>query len=149
MIQITDIVIVFLISSKFFQYCHRIVELEGDEGGFALSPQAQTVVPVCVQSCRHAVRTEMVKGKLYGAFQMLVDSSFIFIGKWDDLVKECGISGFGDVFIDRREQPECIVRAVCRVSGLLYIGCIVRGILMSGIMGELHERKSASVVHLC
>ena len=35
------------------------------------------------------------------------------------------------------------------MSGLSYIGLIIRCILMSRIVCELNQRKSAAVVHLC
>ena len=64
---------------------------------------------------------EVVKGELDGTFQVLIDGSFILVGKWDDLVQESGISGFGNVFIHCGEEPERIVRTVCGMAGFLHV----------------------------
>src|SRR5699024_1567107 len=91
----------------------------------------------------------MVKGKLYGTFQMLINASLTFIGKWNDFIKKCCIPGFRNVFVNCGEQPEGIIRTVGGMTCFLYIGGIIRCILMPGVMGKFYKRKTTAVVYLC
>ena len=52
-------------------------------------------------------------------------------------------------FVYCREQPECIICPVSRMSCFLYIRSIVRCIFMSRIVCKFNQRKSSSVIHLC
>ena len=53
---------------KFLQNSERIVVLERDERGFPVGTKAQAVIPVRVESCGHAVRSEMMQGEVQRAF---------------------------------------------------------------------------------
>lgn len=95
------------------------------------------------------MRTEVVEGKLHGAFQMLINSPCTFVGKRNDFIEECCVSGLRDVFVNGREQPEGVVCAIGWMPGLLYIGGVVRRVLMSRVVGEFYKWKPAAVIYLC
>ncbi len=85
--------------------------------------------------------SKMVKRKLHGSLEMLVNAAFPFVCKWNYFVKECRISCFRDVFINGRNQPERVVGPVGRMPGFLNIRSIVRRIFMTGIMGKFYQWK--------
>ena len=87
--------------------------------------------------------------KTDGPLQMLIDASLFRIGKGNDFVQEGSISGLGDIFIDGGEKPEGIVCAVSRMSGLLYIGGVVRRVFLPRIVRKFYKGKSSAVIYLC
>ena len=95
------------------------------------------------------MRSQMIHRKRKCSLQVLVYSGFIFIGKRNHFIDKCQISGLRNIFIYRWKQPQSIIRTICRMPGFLYIGSIIRRILMSGIVCKFDKRKSSSVIHLC
>ena len=72
---------------------------------------------------------------------MVINASLAFVGKGDDFIEKCGISGFRNVFVNCREQPESVIRAVGGMTCLPYIGGVVRCVFMPRIMGEFYKRR--------
>ena len=58
--QKSEILRVFPVLRKLLHDPQRVIELEGDKGGFPRFAQAQAVVPVGMQARRHPVRAHMV-----------------------------------------------------------------------------------------
>ena len=128
---------------------HCIVQLECNEGGFTLLAQTQAVVPVCVETCRHIVVAQALHGETDRTFQMVVNGILAAVCIDDHFIVECLVAGFAHILADGREQPQRIVCTVGRVTCLLDIFRIVRGVFMAGIVVELNQRQTAAVVYLC
>ena len=79
---------------------------------------------------------------------MFIDGAFVFVGEGDHFIQKCGVSGLGDIFVYRREQPQRVVCPVGGMSGLFHVGGIFRCVLMPGVVGEFDQRQSAAVVYL-
>ena len=102
-----------------------------------------------MKTCRHIVIAKSVHREIYSSLKMLINSSFTTVGKYYNLIYKVNISCFGNVLINCREEPQCIISSVCRMSCCSDIGFIIRRILMSGIVIKLNKRKSATVINLC
>ena len=59
------------------------------------------------------------------------------------------ITGFRNVLPDGREEPESIIRTVCRMSGHLYPFRIVRSTGIAGNKVKQYQRKTTAVIYLC
>ena len=79
---------------------------------------------------------------------MVINASLAFVGKWDDFIEKCGISGFRNVFVNCREQPEGVIRAVGGMACLPELGGVIRGIFVPRLVGEFYKRKPAAVIYL-
>ena len=90
----------------------------------------------------------MIHGKINGAFQMFIYRALVLVSKGDNLVNKGKVSGFGNIFIYSRKQPQSIISPVCGMSCFLYIGCVIRRIFMSCIVGKFNQGQTASVIHL-
>ena len=139
---------ILLLSGEFPQDGKGVVELEGHKGGLPVGPQPQAVVPVGVESGGHPVGAQVLQGEVQRPLQVLVDATLVPVGKGDYLVQKDGIPRLGDVFVHRGEQPQGVVRPIGGVAGLPDIGRVLRGVLVAGAVGELHQRQAAPVVHL-
>ena len=146
--QILHILCVISVCGIFSENLHCKIELEGNEGGLSVCSETETIVPVCVKTCRHSVISQMIHGEINGHLQVLINRCLSLVRVRNHLIEEGCISGLSDVFVYRREKPERVICSVGRMSCLLYIGSIVRCILMSRIVCELNKRKSAAVVYL-
>ena len=148
LLQILQIFGIVLLSCEFPKDRECVIELEGDESRFAVLSEAKTVIPVRIKAGRHSVRSEMIQGEIQSSLQMLIDTSLVAVRKRDHLVKERDISGLGDIFVDCGKQPERVIRAIGRMPGRTDIAVVLRCILMSRIVAELDQRKSAAVMYL-
>ena len=99
-VQILD---VLLASGKLPQDGKGVVELEGHKGGFSVSPQAQTVVPVSVETGWHPVGAQVLQGEVQRPLQVVVDGPLVPVGVGDDLVQEGGVPRLGDILVHRGE----------------------------------------------
>ena len=90
----------------------------------------------------------MIQREIQSSLQVLIDTSLVAVRKRDHLIEERDISGLGDILVDRGEEPERVIRAVGRVPGRTDIAVVLRCILMSRIVVELDQRKSAAVMDL-
>ena len=95
------------------------------------------------------MRPQPVQRELNSPSQMLINGSFLFIRKRYYFIEEVRISAFRNIFIYRRKQPQSIICTVSRMPGFSDITVIFRGIFMTRIMRKLHQRQTASVMHLC
>ena len=149
LIQICKILCVLLFLCILFHYGKCIVQLERNEGRLALLTQTQAVIPIGVKSGRHAMIAQMLHREIDGSLQVVINGTLVAVRVRDDLVDECGVARLTQILLDGREEPQSIVCTICGMAGCGHIGSIVRCILMSCIMVELNERKSAAVVNLC
>ena len=148
LLQIFQIFGIFLLSCEFPKDRKCVIELEGDESRFAVLSEAKAVIPVRIKAGRHSVRPEMIQREIQSSLQVLIDTSLVAVRKRDHLIEERDISGLGDILVDRGEEPERVIRAVGRVPGRTDIAVVLRCILMSRIVVELDQRKSAAVMDL-
>ena len=94
------------------------------------------------------MRAKTVQRELDCPSQMFIYRRFILVRKWNHFIQERRIAAFRNIFINRREQPQRIICAVCRVSGLTYIAVILRGIFVTRVMGELYQRQTSAMMDL-
>ena len=148
LVQEGDIFGILFVLGELAQNRHRVIVLERDKRRFAVGAKAQAVVPVGVEARGNSVGAKMLHRKIDGPLQVLVNRSFIFIGKGNHLVKEGDVSRFRDVFVDSREKPERVVGPVSGVACLANVRSVVGSVLVARVVGELDKRKSSAVVNL-
>ena len=148
-VEISDVIGIVLDDRVFAQNLHRVHELERNERGLTLLAETHTVIPVCVQTCRHSVVAEVVHRKIDRALQVVVHRALLHIVRVVDLlVEETDVAALGNVLVYGGEQPQRIVRAVARMSGLLHVGSVVRRVLVTRVVGVFYERKTCAVGNL-
>ena len=136
------------IGHQLIQHAGGVVELHGDEGGFARRTQTQTVVPVGVEARRHAVDAQVVHGEVDGALQVIQHGAFAVGGVGNDLIEEVLVAGFGDVLVHRGEEPQGVVGAVMGMAGGTDVALVLGGVLVACVVVELHQGQAAAVMHL-
>ena len=67
---------------------------------------------------------------------------------WNYFVYEFQISGFRNILIHCREQPQCVICPIFRMTCFLHIRHIIRCILMTWIMRKFDKWKSSSIIYL-
>ena len=136
------------IGHQLVQHAGGVVQLHGDEGGFARSAQAQAVIPVGVQAGGHAVGTQMVHGEVNGALEVVQHGALVEVGVGDDFIQEILVAGLGDVLVHGGEEPQRVVGAVVRMAGGADIALVLGLVLVACIVVELHQGQAAAVMHL-